>query len=60
MIPVVLGGVLLLTAGGCVRVVLAARGGPRWTRVVAAATLTAGEPARRPGRRRNDTGGADD
>ncbi|MEU9288110.1 hypothetical protein AB0D57_26260 [Streptomyces sp. NPDC048275] len=43
MTIVVLLGVLLLVIGGCVCVVWAARGGPRWVRVVATATLAAGE-----------------
>ncbi|WP_190197609.1 hypothetical protein [Streptomyces djakartensis] len=42
---VVLGllGVLALVIGGCVCVVWAERGGPRWVRVVAAVTRGAGE-----------------
>ncbi|OBQ49875.1 hypothetical protein A4U61_24005 [Streptomyces sp. H-KF8] len=39
----VLLGLLALVAGGCACVVWAQRGGPRWARVVAAATLGAGE-----------------
>ncbi|MFG1670664.1 hypothetical protein [Streptomyces sp. Y7] len=35
----VLVGVLLLVVGGCVCVVWAARGGPRWVRVVSSVTL---------------------
>jgi hypothetical protein len=34
---------LALVVGGCVCIVWAARGGPRWVRVVAAVTRTAGE-----------------
>ncbi|MGW1714417.1 hypothetical protein [Streptomyces sp. NPDC002156] len=43
----VLSGVLALVVGGCVCVVWAARGGPRWVRVVARVTLFAGELARK-------------
>ncbi|MFC7985024.1 hypothetical protein [Streptomyces sp. NPDC057336] len=50
MILVLLSAVLLLVVGGCVCVVWAARGGPRWTRVVARGTLLAGELVRAPGR----------
>ncbi|MFE5819297.1 hypothetical protein [Streptomyces sp. NPDC056479] len=39
MIVLVLVGVLLLVVGGCVCVVWAARGGPRWVRVVSSVTL---------------------
>ncbi|GAA3776576.1 hypothetical protein ACFS5L_34645 [Streptomyces phyllanthi] len=39
----VLLGVLALVVGGCVCVVWAARGGPRWVRVVSTVTVTAGE-----------------
>ncbi|MGV9286924.1 hypothetical protein [Streptomyces sp. NPDC003719] len=63
MAVLVLTGVLLLVAGGCVCVVLAARGGPRWTGVVAAATLAAGElvrTSRRPGTRPGRSGGGED
>lgn len=53
MMVLVLSGILVLTIGGCVCVWWAARGGPRWTRAVSAATLAAGGPARppRPSRR---------
>ncbi|MGW3647566.1 hypothetical protein [Streptomyces sp. NPDC000878] len=47
METVVLSGVLALVIGGCVCVVWAARGGPRWVRVVARVTLFAGEAARK-------------
>ncbi|MFJ3922110.1 hypothetical protein [Streptomyces sp. NPDC090022] len=61
---VLLLGVLALAVGGCVCVVWAERGGPRWVRAVAAVTLAAGELARRPRRRRvtggDGGGGADD
>ncbi|MFF9060309.1 hypothetical protein ACF09K_16725 [Streptomyces sp. NPDC014882] len=41
MVVVLLLGVLALVVAGCVCVVWAARGGPRWARVVAAVTLAA-------------------
>ena len=44
---VVLSGVLALVVGGCVCVVWAELGGPRWVRVVARMTLFAGEVARK-------------
>ncbi|GAA2264256.1 hypothetical protein GCM10010145_44720 [Streptomyces ruber] len=47
MIVVVLSVVLAAVAGGCVCVVWASRGGPRWVRAVSFATLTAGELVRR-------------
>ncbi|WP_367325722.1 hypothetical protein [Streptomyces sp. HUAS ZL42] len=50
MAVLILSGVLVLALGGCVCVVWAARGGPRWVRAVAAATLAAGELVRRSGR----------
>ncbi|MBV6699407.1 hypothetical protein [Kitasatospora aureofaciens] len=57
MIGLVLLGVLVLVAGGCVCVVWAQRGGPRWVRAVAAVTLGAGELVRsRKKRRRNGNG----
>ncbi|MEU3900584.1 hypothetical protein [Streptomyces sp. NPDC045251] len=63
MILVLLSAVLLLAVGGCVCVVWAARGGPRWTRAVARGTLLAGELVRAPGRggngRSNDRGSDD-
>ncbi|MFJ7078114.1 hypothetical protein [Streptomyces sp. NPDC098781] len=46
VIVLVLVGVLLLAVGGCVCVVWASRGGPRWVRGVAAVTLGLGEVAR--------------
>ncbi|MER7053605.1 MULTISPECIES: hypothetical protein [unclassified Streptomyces] len=46
MAVLVLSGVLVLVVGGCVCVVWAARGGPRWVRAVSAVTLAAGELAR--------------
>ncbi|BCM69786.1 MULTISPECIES: hypothetical protein [Streptomyces] len=57
---VVLLGVLALVIGGCVCVVWAERGGPRWVRIVAALTRGAGElvsSAQKSGRR---SGNADD
>lgn len=48
-------GVLALAVGGCVCVVWAERGGPRWVRVVATVTLAAGKLLRhsRSNRRRS-------
>ncbi|MET7474971.1 hypothetical protein ABZT17_11515 [Streptomyces sp. NPDC005648] len=43
----VLLGVLVLVIGGCVCVVWASRGGPRWVRAVSTLTLAAGEGVRR-------------
>ncbi|WP_108933858.1 hypothetical protein [Streptomyces ardesiacus] len=61
MVLLLLAAVLLLAVGGCGCVVWAARGGPPWTRAVAAATLAAGELVRASGRSRgNRTGTADD
>ncbi|QCB26849.1 hypothetical protein E5N77_08250 [Streptomyces sp. SS52] len=58
---ILLSAVLLLVVGGCVCVVWAARGGPRWTRVVARGTLLAGELTRSSGRGGNGrSGDADD
>lgn len=57
MMVLALSGILVLTIGGCVCVWWAARGGPRWTRAVSAATLAAGTLARRASRYdRNPTG----
>ncbi|MEU9133007.1 hypothetical protein AB0D08_33740 [Kitasatospora sp. NPDC048540] len=52
MIAVVLIGALALTVGGCVCVVWADRGGPRWVRAVATVTLAAGQLVRRSARDR--------
>ncbi|MER6610739.1 hypothetical protein ABT282_33810 [Streptomyces sp. NPDC000927] len=52
VIGLVLLGVLVLAVGGCVCVVWADRGGPRWVRAVAAVTLAAGERVRRSSRNR--------
>ncbi|GAA3308649.1 hypothetical protein [Streptomyces cinereospinus] len=61
MAVVVVSALVLLVVGGCVCVVWASRGGPRWVRVVAAVTLGAGELARRSGRPRRAAGSeADD
>ncbi|MFE7558482.1 hypothetical protein [Kitasatospora sp. NPDC057500] len=53
--------ILALVVGGCVCVVWADRGGPRWTRVVAAATVGSGRVLRRyqKSQRREVGGGAD-
>ncbi|MEU2061397.1 hypothetical protein [Streptomyces sp. NPDC013455] len=51
-------GVLALVVGGCVCVVWAERGGPRWTRAVATVTLTAGELARSASKKRGGTANA--
>ncbi|MFE9773655.1 hypothetical protein ACFYOV_18695 [Streptomyces sp. NPDC005931] len=64
MAVVVLLGVLVLVIGGCVCVVWAQRGGPRWARVVSTVTLAAGELLRgsgKGGRRGSNgtTGGGD-
>ncbi|WP_329112464.1 hypothetical protein [Streptomyces sp. NBC_01353] len=50
MALLILSGVLVLAVGGCVCVVWAARGGPRWVRAVATVTLAAGELVRRSSR----------
>ncbi|MCG3042648.1 hypothetical protein L7D48_19065 [Streptomyces sp. S1A] len=50
MAELVLIGALALAVGGCVCVVWAERGGPRWVRVAAAVTLAAGEVLRRSGK----------
>ncbi|MFI7497550.1 hypothetical protein ACIBVL_03380 [Streptomyces sp. NPDC049687] len=47
----VLIGLLVFVIGGCVCVVWASRGGPRWVRVVAAVTLGLGEALRAMDRR---------
>ncbi|WP_333763799.1 hypothetical protein [Streptomyces sp. IBSBF 2390] len=60
---VVLFGVLALVIGGCVCVVWAERGGPRWARVVAKVTLVAAEIAststKSRSRSRNNSSGDD-
>ncbi|MFC8175481.1 hypothetical protein [Streptomyces sp. NPDC057325] len=52
----VMSAVLLLVVGGCVCVVWAARGGPRWTRGVAAVVLLGGELVRAGGGRGGGNG----
>ncbi|GAA3396312.1 hypothetical protein [Streptomyces roseoviridis] len=64
MTLLILSGILVLVVAGCACVVWAARGGPRWTRGVARATLAAGDAARavqragHKGRNGNDTAAA--
>ncbi|MFJ9824037.1 hypothetical protein ACIRSU_06625 [Streptomyces sp. NPDC101160] len=63
MIVFVLAGLVVLATAGCVCVVWAARGGPRWVRGVSVATLAAGElvrGAQRSSRKHGPGGGADD
>ncbi|ELP71337.1 hypothetical protein ACKI1I_02255 [Streptomyces turgidiscabies] len=55
----VLIGILVLVAGGCVCVVWASRGGPRWVRGVAQVTLTAGEVLRKSSRSSRNSSGQD-
>lgn len=55
MIVLLLGAVVALVIGGCVCVVWAERGGPRWTRAVARVTLAAGELVRASARRRSSS-----
>ncbi|MGV9933484.1 hypothetical protein ACWDY4_23245 [Streptomyces olivaceoviridis] len=59
---VLLLGVLVLVIGGCVCVVWAERGGPRWVRIVAALTRGAGEllSSAQKSRNRNRSGDTDD
>ncbi|ALO96439.1 Putative membrane protein [Streptomyces hygroscopicus subsp. limoneus] len=59
---VLLFGVLVLVIGGCVCVVWAERGGPRWVRIVAALTRGAGEllSSAQKSRSRNRSGDTDD
>ncbi|MFE9884869.1 hypothetical protein [Streptomyces scopuliridis] len=59
MLVLVLSGVLVLAVGGCVCVVWAARGGPRWVRGAAAATRMAGELVGRAGRKDRRAGSDD-
>ncbi|WP_318207627.1 MULTISPECIES: hypothetical protein [unclassified Streptomyces] len=59
MIVLALTGVLVLAVGGCVCVVWAARGGPRWVRGVAAVTLALGSMVRDSNRRRSVGSGGD-
>ncbi|MFJ2188836.1 hypothetical protein ACIOJE_12905 [Kitasatospora sp. NPDC087861] len=66
MIGAVLVGILVVVVGGCVCVVWAERGGPRWVRVVASATLASGallrrfQRSRRRSLRSGDSGGGGD
>ncbi|MFE4449261.1 hypothetical protein [Streptomyces sp. NPDC056796] len=62
MVGLILLGVLVLVVGGCACVVWAERGGPRWVRGVAIATLAAGDLVRRSrrSRRRSLSGTAGD
>ncbi|WP_406062676.1 hypothetical protein OG462_31175 [Streptomyces sp. NBC_01077] len=60
MMVLALTGVLVLAVGGCVCVVWAARGGPRWVRAIAAVTLAIGSVLRGTNRRRSvGSGGGD-
>jgi hypothetical protein len=61
MVILILSGILVLTLGGCVCVLWAARGGPRWVRGVALTTLVTGELVRRAERaiRKPDSSGGD-
>ncbi|MFD7731361.1 hypothetical protein ACFV6F_13380 [Kitasatospora phosalacinea] len=56
MVGAVLVVVLVLVVGGCACVVWAERGGPGWVRLVARATLGAGELVRRAERNRRRRG----
>lgn len=60
MTVLILSGVLVLVLGGCVCVVWASRGGPRWVRAVSTATLTAGELVRRSNRKDSRNGSSQD
>ncbi|MFJ4921077.1 hypothetical protein [Streptomyces sp. NPDC088725] len=57
MITLWLLGIVVVVAGGCVCVVWAARGGPRWVRAVSAVTLAAGELVRHDTKRRGRQAG---
>ncbi|KOG36983.1 hypothetical protein [Streptomyces resistomycificus] len=59
MLVVALSALLVLVVGGCVCVVWAQRGGPRWARGVARATLLAGELVGRSGRGGRGSGQGD-
>ncbi|MBW8740350.1 hypothetical protein [Streptomyces turgidiscabies] len=50
-------GILVLVVGGCVCVVWASRGGPRWVRGVAWLTLAAGEAVRKSSRSSRNSSG---
>jgi hypothetical protein len=60
MAVLILSVVLLLAIGGCVCVVWAERGGPRWARVVARVTVAAGELVSTAGRSGGSRSGSDD
>ncbi|MER8187778.1 hypothetical protein [Kitasatospora sp. NPDC094015] len=60
MVGVVLIVLLALVVGGCVCVVWAERGGPRWVRGAARVTLSAGEVVRRAEKRRRRSGRRND
>ncbi|WUT40462.1 hypothetical protein OID54_37005 [Streptomyces sp. NBC_00690] len=53
MIVLALLGILALVVTGCVCVVWAERGGPRWVRVVASVTLAVGDVVRGSGKNRS-------
>ncbi|MEU4102448.1 hypothetical protein ACFY8X_35795 [Streptomyces tanashiensis] len=59
MILYILIGVLVLAVLGCVCVVWASRGGPRWVRAVAMVTLLGGEAVRAGQRRSRRRSGGD-
>ncbi|MEU6708331.1 hypothetical protein [Streptomyces wuyuanensis] len=61
MAELIVAGILVLVVGGCACVFWAARGGPRWARVVAAVTLAVAEAVGRSGRKGvGRSGGSDD
>jgi hypothetical protein len=61
MAELILAGIVVLAVGGYGCVIWAARGGPRWARVVAAVTLAAAESVSRSGRKGlGRSGGSDD
>ncbi|MFD7502345.1 hypothetical protein [Streptomyces sp. NPDC059850] len=57
MIVLLLAAVLALVVGGCVCVVWAARGGPRWVRGVSRVTLALGEVTRAASKSSNRSSG---
>ncbi|MPY61395.1 hypothetical protein [Streptomyces spongiae] len=57
---VILSVVVVLALAGCVCVVWASRGGPRWVRGVATVTLAAGELVRSRSKHTNRNGGSGD
>ncbi|MFH9724499.1 hypothetical protein ACH4M4_16245 [Streptomyces sp. NPDC017254] len=56
MMKLALIGVLVLVVGGCVCVVWASRGGPRWVRAVAAVTLELAKAVGKSNRRSTGSG----